>query len=87
VEHQIITLTADIVSAHVANNDVAANQLGGLIRAVHDMLATVNQVPVDPIKAEPAVAVKNRSWLITLSALIAAGASKCSSGIFRPTTK
>ena len=58
MEHQIITLTADIVSAHVANNDVAANQLGGLIRAVHDMLATVDQIPADPIKAEPAVAVK-----------------------------
>jgi predicted transcriptional regulator len=58
VEHQIITLTADIVSAHVANNDVAVNQLAGLIREVHRMLATVEQVPVDPIKAEPAVAVK-----------------------------
>jgi predicted transcriptional regulator len=34
VEHRTITLTADIVSAHVANNDVAVNQLGGLIRAV-----------------------------------------------------
>ena len=46
MEHQIITLTADIVSAHVANNDVAVDQLAGLIRAVHDMLATVEQVPV-----------------------------------------
>jgi predicted transcriptional regulator len=58
VEHQIITLTADIVSAHVAHNDVAVSQLAGLIRDVHQMLATVEQVPVDPIKAEPAVAVK-----------------------------
>ena len=58
MEHRIITLTADIVSAHVANNDVAVNQLAGLIREVHQMLATVDQVPVDPIKVEPAVAVK-----------------------------
>jgi predicted transcriptional regulator len=58
VENQIITLTADIVSAHVANNDVTADQLASLIREVHQMLATVDQVPVDSIKAEPAVAVK-----------------------------
>jgi predicted transcriptional regulator len=58
VEHQIITLAADIVSAHVANNDVAVNQLAGLIREVHHVLATVEQAPVDPTKAEPAVAVK-----------------------------
>jgi predicted transcriptional regulator len=58
VEQQIVALTADIVSAHVANNDVAVNQLASLIRAVHEMLATVGQVPVDPLKAEPAVAVK-----------------------------
>ena len=43
MEHRIITLTADIVSAHVANNDVAVNQLAGLIREVHQMLATVEQ--------------------------------------------
>jgi predicted transcriptional regulator len=58
VEQQIITLTADIVSAHVANNEVAVDQLAGLIRGVHQMLATVDRVPVDPIKAEPAVPVK-----------------------------
>ena len=40
VEHQIINLAANIVSAHVANNDVAVNQLAGLIREVHQMLAT-----------------------------------------------
>jgi predicted transcriptional regulator len=51
-------LTANIVSAHVANNDVAVDQLAGLIRAVHEMLAAVDQVPVDPIKPEPAVPVK-----------------------------
>jgi predicted transcriptional regulator len=58
VEQQIITLTANIVSAHVAHNEVAVNQLANLIREVHQMLATVRQVSVDPVKAEPAVAVK-----------------------------
>jgi predicted transcriptional regulator len=54
----IKSLTAQIVSAHVANNDVAVDQLASLIREVHHMLATVEQAPVDPAKAEPAVAVK-----------------------------
>jgi predicted transcriptional regulator len=58
VEHQFRSLTAQIVSAYVANNDVAVDQLGGLIREVHQMLATVGLAPVEPIKAEPAVAVK-----------------------------
>jgi predicted transcriptional regulator len=58
VEHQFRSLTAQIVSAHVANNNVAVDQLAGLIREVYQMLATVEQVPVDPIKAEPAVEVK-----------------------------
>jgi predicted transcriptional regulator len=58
VEHRIITLTADIVSAHVANNDVAVNQLAGLIRNVHQALATVEQASTEPATAEPAVSVK-----------------------------
>ena len=43
MEHQIIRLTADIVSAQVANNGVPANQLAALIRNVHQALATVEQ--------------------------------------------
>jgi predicted transcriptional regulator len=58
VEQQIITLTADIVSAHVANNNVGVKQLASLIREVHQMLATVGRVAVDPVKAKSAVAVK-----------------------------
>ena len=58
MENEIISLTAQIVSAHVAANDVSVEQLPGLIRDVHQALATVGQTPVEPIKAEPAVAVK-----------------------------
>jgi predicted transcriptional regulator len=58
MEDQLISLTAQIVSAHVAANDVSAIQLPGLIRDVHKALVTVGQAPVEPIKAEPAVAVK-----------------------------
>jgi predicted transcriptional regulator len=58
VENEIVSLTADIVSAHIANNEVTLEQLPGLIRDVHQALATVGQTPAEPIKAEPAVDVK-----------------------------
>jgi predicted transcriptional regulator len=58
VDDQIKNLTADIVSAHIANNNVSADQLPGLIRDVHQALATVGQIPAEPIRAEPAVDVK-----------------------------
>ena len=58
MESQIRSLTAHIVSAYIANNDVLAGQLPSLIRDVHQALATVGQAPAEPIKAEPAVAVK-----------------------------
>ena len=58
MENEIISLTAQIVSAHVAGNDILVGQLPGLIREVHQALATAGQAPAEPIKAEPAVAVK-----------------------------
>jgi predicted transcriptional regulator len=36
---ELVTLTADIVSAHVANNHVAAGEIASLIGAVHQALA------------------------------------------------
>jgi predicted transcriptional regulator len=58
VERQIITLTADIVSAHVGNNDVELGQLPALIRDVHQALSAAGQALAGPIQAEPAVSVK-----------------------------
>jgi predicted transcriptional regulator len=58
VDYQIISLTSQIVSAHIANNEIAADQLPGLIRDVHQALATVGQAPAEPVKQEPAVDVK-----------------------------
>jgi predicted transcriptional regulator len=58
MEDQLISLTAQIVSAHIAANDVSAVQLPALIRGVHQALAAVGQAPVEPIKPEPAVAAK-----------------------------
>jgi predicted transcriptional regulator len=39
-------------------NEVSADQLPGLIRSVHQALATVEQVSAEPATAEPAVSVK-----------------------------
>jgi predicted transcriptional regulator len=58
VEYQLASLTADIVSAHIANNEVTLEQLPALIRDVHQALATVGQAPAEPITAKPAVDVK-----------------------------
>jgi predicted transcriptional regulator len=58
VENRIIDLTAQIVSAHVAANAVAPDRLAALIRSVHQTLTTIGRPPVEPIKTEPAVAVK-----------------------------
>jgi predicted transcriptional regulator len=58
VEDQLKSLTAQIVSAHIANNNVAAQQLPAFIRGVHLALATAGQAAVAPVKLEPSVAVK-----------------------------
>jgi predicted transcriptional regulator len=43
VEDRIISLAAQIVSAHVANNDVSVQQLPAFIRQVHEALAAAGQ--------------------------------------------
>ena len=58
MEHQIVSLTAQIVSAHIANNAVSAGNLPAFIRDVHQALATAAQVPVEATNVEPAVAVE-----------------------------
>jgi predicted transcriptional regulator len=58
VEDNIIGLTAQIVSAHVANNHVGTQQLPEFIRGVHQALATAGKIAVEPIRSEPAVTVK-----------------------------
>jgi predicted transcriptional regulator len=87
VQDRVINLTAQVVSAHVVANDVSADRLPGLIRNVYQALTTAEQASAEPATAEPAVAVKNPCLRIASFALIAARASKCSSGISRPTTK
>ncbi len=53
-----ISLTAQIVSAHVSANEVPAAELPALIRNVHQALASVDKEPVQPPRSEPAVSAK-----------------------------
>ncbi len=55
----LVTLTADIVSAHVSNNSVAVNDLPALIANVHGALTGLTGETVAPAeKQEPAVSVR-----------------------------
>ena len=56
----LITLTADIVSAHVSNNSVAVNDLPQLIQNVHGALAGLGAAAEEaPAKLEPAVSIRS----------------------------
>jgi predicted transcriptional regulator len=55
----LVTLTADIVAAHVSNNSVAVSDLPVLIQNVHGALAGLGGPAPEPdIKQEPAVSVR-----------------------------
>ncbi len=56
----LITLTADIVAAHVSNNSVSVSDLPVLIANVHTALSGLNtSVPVEvAVKQEPAVSIR-----------------------------
>jgi predicted transcriptional regulator len=56
----ILTLVADIVSAHVGNNAVAISDLPLLIGNVHAALAGLSPAPAAPeAKQEPAVSIRS----------------------------
>ena len=55
---ELLTLTTDIVSAHVSNNTVAVNDLPTLIQEVFKTLSSVGSTPVVPERPQPAVPIK-----------------------------
>ncbi len=56
----LITLTADIVAAHVSNNSVAVNDLPQLIANVHGALATLGGAGSAPeVRPEPKVPIRS----------------------------
>ncbi|OYX37235.1 MucR family transcriptional regulator [Sphingomonas sp. 32-62-10] len=59
VQETLITLTADIVAAHVSNNSVAVSDLPVLIANVHTALAGLGGPVIEPeVKQEPAVSIR-----------------------------
>ena len=60
LQETLVTLTADIVAAHVSNNSVAVSDLAVLIQNVHGALTGLNgSVPEPEVKQEPAVSVRS----------------------------
>lgn len=56
----LITLTSDIVAAHVSNNSVSVGDLAALISNVYGALAGLGQsVPVAEVPPEPAVSIRS----------------------------
>ncbi|MGF1550290.1 MAG: MucR family transcriptional regulator [Sphingomonadaceae bacterium] len=55
----MITLTADIVSAHVSNNSVAVSDLPQLIQNVHEALNGLTGHEEEETKQEPAVSIRS----------------------------
>jgi len=55
----LVTLTADIVAAHVSNNSVAVSDMGLLIGNVHSAISGVAAASVEAPLPEPAVPIRN----------------------------
>ncbi len=56
----LVSLTADIVSAHVSNNSVAVSDLPTLIQNVHGALTGLGKVEEEaPAKQDPAVSIRS----------------------------
>jgi predicted transcriptional regulator len=59
-EDTLLTLTADIVAAHVSNNSVAVNDLPNLIQNVHSALSAISGAAAAPEpRPEPKVSIRS----------------------------
>lgn len=76
MDEKILGLAAQIVSAHVGNNNVPSEDLPGLIRQVCETLATVGQEPIQPAKPEPAVPIKRSVFEDHIVCLVCGGKFK-----------
>jgi len=60
IQETLVTLTADIVAAHVSNNSVAVSDLPVLIQNVHGALTSLGRATAEPeVKQEPAVSIRS----------------------------
>ena len=65
----LITLTADIVAAHVSNNSVAVSDLPLIITNVHEALSGLSGYAQEEAAPEPAVPIKSsikRDYIVCL---------------------
>ncbi len=59
IDRFLVTLTADIVAAHVTNNSVSIGDLPQLIAGVHGALSTLSSAGEVPVaRVEPSVSVR-----------------------------
>src|SRR5437762_2283811 len=55
----LLTLTTEIVAAHVSNNNVAVSDLPTLINQIYNSLANIDTAPAAPAaRPQPAISVK-----------------------------
>jgi len=60
MKETLITLTSDIVAAHVSNNDVAVADVPGLITSIYGALAGLGETAVvQEAPLEPAVSIRS----------------------------
>lgn len=59
MKEMLITLTADIVTAHVANNNVEVADLPSLIQNVHGALTGLDNEAAEEVRPEPAVSLRS----------------------------
>ena len=57
-QEALVTLTADIVAAHVSNNSVAISDIPLVIRSVHGALSGLGKAAEPEVKQEPAVSIR-----------------------------
>jgi predicted transcriptional regulator len=59
-QSDLITLTGDIVSAHVSHNNVAVGDVPNLIERVFTSLSTLGvTAPPEPVRQEPKVSIRS----------------------------
>lgn len=59
MSEMLITLTSDIVAAHVSNNGVAVDDVPTLIQNVYGALAGLGVVPAEEVRPDPAVSIRS----------------------------
>ncbi len=81
-EDTLLTLTADIVAAHVSNNSVAVNDLPNLIQNVHSALSAISgHLPLPrPGRSPRRRSARRSSRTMSFASTVESG-RRCSSGI------